>query len=455
MDCFKTTLKSGTSVTHAAYAAGFGSSSRVYERVNDHLGMTPSAVRAGGLGVSIRFTTAPTAAGRLLLAATARGIVSIQFGTSDAALLSSLRREYPNAAFRRDPGGLKRRLTDVLGSLTAQGRACRFPLDLNATAFQRRVWKALQQIPAGGTRSYREIAASIGQPSAARAVANACASNPIAMAIPCHRVVRQDGRLGGYQGPAAQAAASGTGARRDNGAETMTIRARLAQLDWKAIETSLWQHGYAKVARFLTAEECAALRSLYDEDDLFRSRIDMRRFRFGEGEYKYFKYPLPPLIHAIREHAYPRLATVANAWSRALAEPDAFPARLDELLAVCRKQGQTKATPLLLRYTAGGYNCLHQDLYGEVAFPLQLTVFLSRRDRDFTGGEFLLVEQRPRAQSRGEVLRPEQGDMVVFATRHRPVPGTRGYYRVTMRHGVSTIHSGSRVTLGVIFHDAK
>lgn len=234
----------------------------------------------------------------------------------------------------------------------------------------------------------------------------------------------------------------------------MTIQDGLAKLDWKVIEASLWQRGYAKTNPLLTAEECDALVSLYSKDQLFRSRIDMKRFRFGEGQYKYFKYPLPPLVQALRESIYPRLAVIANAWAKTLGQPESFPLTHDKLLAFCRRNGQTKPTPLLLRYAAGDYNCLHQDIYGAVAFPLQLTAFLSRPDRDFAGGEFLLVEQRPRAQSRGEVLAPEQGEIVIFATRHRPVQGTRGYYRVNMRHGVSTVRSGSRFTLGVIFHDA-
>jgi uncharacterized protein len=236
---------------------------------------------------------------------------------------------------------------------------------------------------------------------------------------------------------------------------SMTIRDRVARLDWKAIEASLWQRGYAKPGPLLTAEECLALVALYDNDELFRSRIDMKRFRFGEGQYKYFAYPLPPLVQALRETLYPRLAVIANAWAKALGQPAIYPLSHEKLLAVCQRSGQRKPTPLLLRYGDGDYNCLHQDLYGTVAFPLQLTAFLSRPDRDFCGGEFLLVEQRPRAQSRGEVLVPEQGDIVIFATRHRPAQGSRGYHRVTMRHGVSTVRSGSRVTLGVIFHDAK
>ena len=236
---------------------------------------------------------------------------------------------------------------------------------------------------------------------------------------------------------------------------SVTIQDRLVQLDWKAIEASLWQRGYAKTDPLLTVDECEALVALYGNDRLFRSRIDMKRFRFGEGEYKYFTYPLPPLVQALRETIYPHLAVIANAWAKALGQTDRFPASHDQLLAICRRKGQSKPTPLLLRYGAGDYNCLHQDLYGTVAFPLQLTTFLSRPDRDFSGGEFLLMEQRPRAQSRGECLAPQQGEIVIFATRHRPVEGSRGYYRVTLRHGVSTVRSGSRFTLGVIFHDAK
>lgn len=235
----------------------------------------------------------------------------------------------------------------------------------------------------------------------------------------------------------------------------MSVQDRLDQLDWKAIEASLWQRGYAKTDQVLTAGECEALIELYGRNELFRSRIDMKRFRFGEGEYKYFTYPLPPIVQALRESIYPRLAVIGNAWAKALGQPENFPFSHDQLLAFCRRNGQTKPTPLLLRYGAGDYNCLHQDLYGAVAFPLQLTAFLNRPRRDFSGGEFLLMEQRPRAQSRGEALAPEQGEIVIFATRHRPVQGSRGYYRVNMRHGVSTVHSGSRFTLGVIFHDAK
>jgi hypothetical protein len=233
------------------------------------------------------------------------------------------------------------------------------------------------------------------------------------------------------------------------------LATHLAELDWTALERSLWDWGYAKTPPVLTPSECEALITLYADDSRFRSRVDMARYRFGEGDYKYLAHPLPPLVEALRAHAYPRLATLANAWEEALGSRVRYPPDLDGLLALCRRHGQTKPTPLLLHYEAGGYNCLHQDLYGDVAFPLQITAFLSRRGVDYDGGDFLLVEQRPRAQSRGEAIHTEQGELVIFATRHRPVAGARGWFRTTMRHGVSRITRGSRYTLGIIFHDAQ
>lgn len=218
---------------------------------------------------------------------------------------------------------------------------------------------------------------------------------------------------------------------------------------------TLGDQGWATTPPVLTPAECAELIRLYPDERRFRSRVEMARFRFGEGEYKYFADPLPPVVLALRRHAYPHLAAVAGAWDAALGRKPGYPRDLDGFLAVCAEHGQTKPTPLLLRYEAGGYNCLHQDLYGDVAFPLQMTCLLSRPGVDFTGGEFLLVEQRPRAQSRGDVVPLEQGQIVVFATRHRPARGTRGAYRVCMRHGVSRVTSGQRYTLGVIFHNAK
>ncbi|MGH7719013.1 MAG: 2OG-Fe(II) oxygenase [Gemmatimonadaceae bacterium] len=233
------------------------------------------------------------------------------------------------------------------------------------------------------------------------------------------------------------------------------IAPRLARLDWGAIERDLWQRGYAETPPVLTAEECGALVALYDDEDRFRSRVDMARHRFGEGEYKYFAAPLPRLVAELREHAYPHLAPIANRWAEALDRDDRFPPALAEFLTRCAKAGQTRPTPLLLRYQTGGYNCLHQDIYGDIAFPMQLLCFLDRPGVDYTGGEFLLVEQRPRAQSAAEVIAGAQGALVFFTTRERPARGARGFYRVNVRHGVSRVRSGLRNTLGVIFHDAR
>jgi hypothetical protein len=235
---------------------------------------------------------------------------------------------------------------------------------------------------------------------------------------------------------------------------SVSIAKRLERLDWPGIGASLDEWGHARTGALLTPSECADLRALYAEGTRFRSRVDMARYRFGVGEYKYFADPLPQAVQEMREHAYPPLAAIANRWEAALKTRVRHAADLAGLLAHCARRGQKKPTPLLLRYDAGGYNCLHQDLYGEVVFPIQLTVLLSEPGKDFEGGEFLLVEQRPRAQSRGSVVRLEQGEAVIFTTRYRPATGARGHHRVNMRHGVSRVLSGERYTLGVIFHNA-
>lgn len=234
-----------------------------------------------------------------------------------------------------------------------------------------------------------------------------------------------------------------------------TIRERLARVDWRAAEASLWELGYARTPPILTPAECAALVALYEEDRCFRSRIDMERHRFGVGEYAYFALPLPATVRELRTHGYRHLAPVATRWMERLGDSVRFPPRLRDYLAFCHARGQTRPTPLLLRYGVGGYNCLHRDLYGEAVFPLQLTCFLSRRGKDYTGGDFLLVEQRPRSQARGEALSLEQGELLVFPVAERPVEGRRGILRASMRHGVSRITSGSRYALGIIFHDAR
>jgi len=225
-------------------------------------------------------------------------------------------------------------------------------------------------------------------------------------------------------------------------------------IDWADAAAALDHDGYAVLGALLPPDQCCALATLYDDDARFRSRVVMARHGFGQGEYKYFAHPLPDRVVRLRSALYPELAAVANRWNAALGIASRYPPEHADYLERCRRAGQTKPTPLLLRYGAGDYNCLHQDLYGEHVFPLQATILLSDPD-DFAGGEFVLVEQRPRRQSRAEVVPLAQGDAVLFPVRERPVQGTRGVYRTIMRHGVSRIRSGHRMTLGLIFHDAQ
>jgi uncharacterized protein len=234
------------------------------------------------------------------------------------------------------------------------------------------------------------------------------------------------------------------------------IAQRIAQIDWSAAEESLWARGYAVTPALLGAQECTGLVALYADETRFRSQIVMARYRFGVGDYKYFDYPLPEMVASLRAAAYPFLARIANRWEQAFGDAAIdYPVDHALFLKTCHEAGQKRATPLLLHYEAGGYNCLHQDIYGDVAFPMQMVFLLGQPGRDWQGGEFVLVEQQPRAQSKAEVVRADQGQAIIFTTRYRPVKGTRGYYRVNLKHGVSRVQNGTRYTLGIIFHDAK
>ena len=231
--------------------------------------------------------------------------------------------------------------------------------------------------------------------------------------------------------------------------------ARIEALDWQEIGKNLDEQGNAALASVLTPQECKALASLYPNEDGFRSRVVMERHGFGRGEYKYFSYPLPDIIEGMRTELYSRLAPLANKWNESMKIDVRYPAKHAQFIKRCHDDGQERPTPLLLQYGAGDFNCLHQDLYGEHVFPIQVTFLLSEPGKDFTGGEFVLTEQRPRMQSRPEVVPLRQGDAVAFAVHYRPVQGRRSVYRVNMRHGVSRLHSGHRHTMGIVFHDAS
>lgn len=238
-------------------------------------------------------------------------------------------------------------------------------------------------------------------------------------------------------------------------AQAIDGEARVAGIDWPRVAADLDAVGHVVIPGLLSPQECEATQALYDSETGFRNRVVMARHGYGRGEYRYFAYPLPDLVGELRTAIYPMLAPIANRWHQAMKLDVSFPPTHEEFLRRCHQAGQTRPTPLLLRYGADDYNCLHQDLYGEHVFPLQVAILLSQPGRDFDGGEFVLTEQRPRMQSRVQVVPLRQGDAVIFAVNHRPVQGTRGLYRVVMRHGVSRLRSGHRHTLGIIFHDAK
>lgn len=233
------------------------------------------------------------------------------------------------------------------------------------------------------------------------------------------------------------------------------IQAKLSTINWQKVAEEMNEKGFAIVPKILSDETCKQLIGNYDESTFYRKTIPMERYRFGLGEYKYFNYPLPGLIQLIRENVYSYLAPIANGWMKVLNIDKQFPATFPELQTLCHINNQTKPTVLILKYGKGGHNTLHQDLYGEIFFPIQLVLFLNEPDKDFTGGEFVLTQQTPRAQSKAIVLKPRKGDMLMFTTNFRPVKGSRGYYRVNMKHGISELHNGVRHSLGIIFHDAS
>ena len=467
---FKAHVRDGRSVTAAIYEAGYGSGSRVYESADARLGMTPGAYRKGGHGMQIRYALVDSPLGRLLVGATERGLCAVQLGDSGPGLEAALRQEYPRAELERDDAALAPWVAPILDQLRApqpistcrwtswrrassggSGRRCR--RSPTAPRAPMRTSRSRSETPRRCARS-QAPAPGIAWPWSCPAIAwfAATATSAATGGAP----VANGGCSSGRRRPQRPRPPWGRGvatARIAPGLEA-PITERLRGVDWEGVEASLRGRPYALLGPLLAPRECAELVALYSREAPFRSRVEMERHRFGVGDYKYFAHPLPPLVRELRVTSFPWLATIANRWMQAIGAEDRYPESLEAFLARCHAAGQRRPTPLLLHYEAGGYNALHQDLYGPVAFPLQLAVFLSRPGRDYEGGAFLLVEQRPRAQSVGEALLPGEGEAIVFATRYRPLPGARGFYRGSVRHGVSRLHRGSRYTLGIIFHDA-
>ena len=386
----------------------------------------------------------------MLIAATERGVCAISFASGDTSLLDDLRARFPRATVQPADAALEQLADQVVKLIDGAAVTADIPLDLLGTAFQQRVWRALRQIPRGDTTTYAELARAIGAPR--RGAGGG------------HRLRRQPGRgrralpprgaWGRRPGRLPLGARPQESPPRARAIEMRALEERVGALPWDELTAELDRRGWATIPQLLTADGCRDLVALYDDPARFRSRVVMARHNFGRGEYQYFAHPLPDPVARLRAAAYPPLVPIASSWAERLGQERRFPPTLEALQAECRAAGQDKPTPLLLKYGPDDYNCLHQDLYGEMVFPLQLAILLSEPGSDFTGGELVLTEQRPRMQSRVEVVPLARGDAVIFAVNHRPVAGTRGDYRVTMRHGVSRVRGGARFTLGIIFHDA-
>ena len=455
-------LEAGGTVTEALYDAGYGSNGRFYAEADKVLGMTPTRFKAGGAGTEIRFAIGQCSLGAIGVACSERGVCAIELGDDPDALARRLQDRFPHATWVGGDAEFERQVAAVVGFVEAPQLGLALPLDVRGTAFQQRVWQALQAIPRGSDRELRRdrrasrCAERIARGGAGLRRKPAGGRDP----VPSRRSQRRRA-VGLPLGRRAQARAAGARGGRMNARDTGVVGAhdsaiddRIAAIDWAAVGSDLDAQGAAVIEQLLPPDECRELAALYPRDDRFRSTVTMARHGFGRGEYRYFRYPLPPLIAGLRAALYPHLVPVANRWHEAMGIETRFPDRLADFTARCHAAGQNRPTPLLLRYGEGDYNCLHQDLYGDHVFPLQVVVLLSEPGRDFTGGEFVMTEQRPRMQSRPLVLPLDLGDAAVIAVHHRPVQGTRGTYRVNLRHGVSRIRSGQRTTAGIIFHDA-
>ena len=424
--------------------------------------MTPSDYRAGGANAEIRFAVGECSLGSILVASSERGVCAILLGDDPDALARELQDRFPGPTLIGGDAEFERLVAKVVGFVEAPGLGLDLPLDVRGTAFQQRVWQALREIPAGATRATPRSPRRIGSPKAVRAVAQACAGQPAGGRDPLpSRGAERRRRCRAIAGASSASArcSSGRRARERAGRSRASIReiaGRVDAIDWDRVERDLDARGQRGAGRSARAGRMPrAGRAATRRTASFAAGSSWPGTASAAGEYKYFNYPLPELVAELRGRALPAARADRQPVERGHGHRRALPGRPRRVpRAAATTAGQRKPTPLLLRYQAGDYNCLHQDVYGEHVFPLQVAILLSEPAADFTGGEFVMTEQRPRMQSRAEVVPLRQGDAVVFAVRYRPVQGTRGVYRVNLRHGVSRIRSGRRHTLGIIFHDA-
>jgi O-6-methylguanine DNA methyltransferase len=421
----------------------------------------PVTTPAGVAVDTLSYAIGGCALGDVLVARSAKGVCAILIGADRHELKADLAARFPQTKLFSNEAVVHDDLARVIRFVEKPAEGLHLTLDMRGMSFQRRVWERIRAIPVGRTVSYLELARWIGPLASPRAVAQACAANPIALAVPCHRVVGSNGDLGGYRWGIERKrelirkeAVMPRSCAISSGSTVASAEARVAAYDWEAIAGELDDYGCAVLPKLLSPEECRIIAALYPDESRFRSHVRMARHGFGKGEYRYFKYPLPELLAGLRTALYPHLAGVANAWNGRMGIDERYPDDHASFLERCHTAGQMRPTPLLLQYVPGDFNCLHQDLYGDLAFPIQVAILLSEPRVDFTGGEFVLTEQRPRMQSRAEVVPLRQGDAVAFAVHNRPVRGSKGNYRVNLRHGVSRVRSGLRHTVGIIFHDA-
>lgn len=442
----------GASVTDAIYSAGFNSNSRFYEASDHLLGMRARDYRAGGAGAVIRFAVGQCSLGAILVAQSQRGICAILLGDDPDALVQDLQDQFPKAQLIGGDSLFEQLVAQVVGFVEAPSLGLNLPLDIRGTAFQERVWQAVREIPAGSTATYAEVAKRIGAPKAVRAVAQACGTNHIAVAIPCHRVVRRKADISGYRwGVDRKRQLLQRESRSMDPTATTTIDAAVDRLEWERLAHELDIEGYAVLPGLLSARETVQLKDLAGMS-AGDHRVDLASVGLGCGTAFPLAQSLPVPLASYQAAIYRHLVPIADRWNQVLSSQRRDSGTLETVRTRSRDVGQLKDRSYLSSLVGGEYQELHQSLESPHSFPFRLVALLSEPGRDFTGGEFVMTEQRPRAQSRPMVVPLQAGDAVIITTTQRPFKGMNGYYRVNMRHAISRVRSGERVGLELLFN---